>query len=463
MDIPKGDRHRNRSRNHASGAEKRRKVSLAKEEAAKLTKIRRFLVQPPQVRQTSDRKDVVDVQVADNTGDVIVTESPRNSGDANVIESADNTSDDNRTNANNGLEQPPVPGGDIGQWPVIITSEICDYWVLKGATDVQHCNEKLLSQYSAQQHRNDRTAQRKCTTGLFYRQNRNGEVVFRDWLCFSPAKGCVFCFQCRLMRSQLDAPPHVSSLVHGGYFDWKHAQERLRSHELSKEHINAAIAFTARLNAVGRIDTALAQQVQQEHQYWTSVLKRVVSVVKFIAERGLAFRGSNELIGSPGNGNYLGLLELIAQCDSFLAQHISRHANHGRGHTNYLSSTIMEEIIVVIGKQILGEIITRVKRSKYYSVSLDSTPDESHIDQLPLVLRYMEDDGPVERFVTFMANRGHKAEEIFNALMEFLREQDLDIADCRGQSYDNASAMSGVYNGLQAKVGSLGSIMLYEL
>ena len=115
MDIPKGDRHRNRSRNHASGAEKRRKVSLAKEESAKLTKIRRFLVQPPQVRQTSDRKDVVDVQVADNTGDVIVTESPRNSGDANVIESADNTSDDNRTNANNGLEQPPVPGGDIGR------------------------------------------------------------------------------------------------------------------------------------------------------------------------------------------------------------------------------------------------------------------------------------------------------------------------------------------------------------
>ena len=53
------------------------------------------------------------------------------------------------------------------------------------------------------------------------------------------------------MRLQLDAPPYVSSLVHGGYFDWKHAQERLRSHELSKEHINAAIAFTARLNAGG--------------------------------------------------------------------------------------------------------------------------------------------------------------------------------------------------------------------
>jgi len=34
--------------------------------------------------------------------------------------------------------------------------------------------------------------------------------------------------------------------------------------------------------------------------------------------------------------------------------------------------------------------------------------------------------------------------------VEFLREHDLDIRDCRGQSYDNASAMSGIYNGLQA-------------
>ena len=249
------------------------------------------------------------------------------------------------------------------------TSRFLVYWVLKGATHVQHCDEKLMSQCSAQQHRNDSTAQRKCTTGLFYRQNHNGEVVFRDWLCFSPAKGCVFCFHCRLMRSQLDAPPHVSSLVHGKYCDWKHTQERLRSHELSKEDINATIAFTARLNAAGIIDTALARQVEQEHQYWTSVLKRVISVMKFIAERGLAFRGSNELIGSPGNGNYLGLLELIAQYDSFLAQHISKHANHGRGHTNYLSSTIMEEIIGVIGKQVLGEIITRVKHSKYYCLT----------------------------------------------------------------------------------------------
>jgi ribose 5-phosphate isomerase RpiB len=38
------------------------------------------------------------------------------------------------------------------------------------------------------------------------------------------------------------------------------------------------------------------------------------------------------------------------------------------------------------------------------------------------------------------------AEEIF----QFLREHDIKFEDCRGQSYDNASNMSGAYNGVQA-------------
>jgi hypothetical protein len=53
-----------------------------------------------------------------------------------------------------------------------------------------------------------------------------------------------------------------------------------------------------------------------------------------------------------------------------------------------------------------------------------------------------------------MPNQGHKAQEMFEGLTEFLTVQGLSINDCRGQSYDNASAMSGKYNGLQAKVAS---------
>ena len=58
----------------------------------------------------------------------------------------------------------------------------------------------------------------------------------------------------------------------------------------------------------------------------------------------------------------------------------------------------------------------------------------------------------IERFVTFLPNQGHKAEDMFNGLKEFLNLHDIEIKNCRGQSYDNASAMSGRYNKLQALV-----------
>ena len=50
-----------------------------------------------------------------------------------------------------------------------------------------------------------------------------------------------------------------------------------------------------------------------------NVLHRVVNVVKFLATRGLALRGSEEKIGSQTNGNYLEIIELISQYDTFLA------------------------------------------------------------------------------------------------------------------------------------------------
>ena len=155
---------------------------------------------------------------------------------------------------------------------------------------------------------------------------------------------------------------------------------------------------------------------------------------------------------SPRNGNYLGMLEVIAQYDDFLSNHLQEHANRGRGHINYLSHHVMEEIIQIMGDTILKEMITRLKQSKYYSVSVDSTPDAAHVDQLTLVLRYMEGKDPVERFFAFMDNPGHCAKDMFIAMTDFLRSNNIEIADCRGQSYDNASAMSGQYNGLQTLI-----------
>ena len=65
----------------------------------------------------------------------------------------------------------------------------------------------------------------------------------------------------------------------------------LLSLSLSQEHWRLRLLS---LKAIGRNDTELTQQVERLEQYWRSVLWRLVSVIKNIAERDLAFRGDNK-------------------------------------------------------------------------------------------------------------------------------------------------------------------------
>ncbi len=80
--------------------------------------------------------------------------------------------------------------------------------------------------------------------------------------------------------------------------------------------------YINRAAADGVIDSQLKKQLESHSNYWSEVLRRVVAVVKFLAERGLAFRGSSEIFGRAANGNYMGILELISEFDPFLESHI---------------------------------------------------------------------------------------------------------------------------------------------
>ena len=205
-----------------------------------------------------------------------------------------------------------------------------------------------------------------------------------------------------------------------------------------------------------RIDCEIVQQQQTEKNYWRNVLQRVVETIKFLAERGLAFRGDNETFGSATNGNFLGLLEVIAKFDPVLASHIERHGGKGSGSTTYLSKTICEELLQVMAQKLESSIITEVKTAKYFAISVDSTPDISNVDQLTFILRYVLPNGkPVERFVQFLELHSHGAEDITNQILKLIDNFGLDIKDCRAQNYDNAANMAGIYTGVQARIKTL--------
>ena len=189
---------------------------------------------------------------------------------------------------------------------------------------------------------------------------------------------------------------------------------------------------------------------------------RVVAVIKFLSERALSFRGHDEKWGSTRNGNFMGLMELIAEFDPFLKQHIVKCQTE-QLVASYLSKTVYEEILDIMATQVRKKIIEDINDAdtNIDSIIVDSTPDLSHTDQLAIILRYTSQGKVFERFLSFIPIDSHTGKNLFNTIHLFLEENGLSMKNCRGQSYDNAANMSGKYNGLQARVKEINKFADY--
>ena len=299
------------------------------------------------------------------------------------------------------------------------------------------------------------TTTRCLTKSIFSRTLTNGESISRFWLSFSDSTNAIFCTVCKLFSQ-------VSSQFTTGYNDWKNLHARTLTHENSDHHRQAMCVWIAHRNNHD-IDTSLNEAYDKQCQYWKHVLERIVKVILFLGERSLALRGKDERFGSVHNGNYLGILELLSEYDGFLAKHIERFGNPGKGNTSYLSSTVCNELINIIGDMMLQKIVDEVKESKYFGIIVDSTPDLTHMDQLTFILRYVDtaDLVPVERLLKFIPIYSHKGKSLSDVILDFLSRNDVDIMNCRSQSYDNASNMSGRYNGVQACIKKINPLADY--
>ena len=131
---------------------------------------------------------------------------------------------------------------------------------------------------------------------------------------YSPSTGNVYCYVCKLIRSGSD------SFSLNAFNDWENAH-RITTHKRSDSHLVAVKKGFENAKAL-HVDSAIVKPLENEQQYWVELLKRIVVVVTFLAERGHPFRGHTELFGQKDNGNYLGLLELLSQFVPFLAEHI---------------------------------------------------------------------------------------------------------------------------------------------
>jgi hypothetical protein len=112
-------------------------------------------------------------------------------------------------------------------------------------------------------------------------------------------------------------------------------------------------------------------------------------------------------------------------------------------------------MIQLLSKTVKEPILADVNKAGYFSLSVDSTPDISHIDQLTFIMRYVspEDGLPSERFLTFLELKDHSGERMADLVFNYLTtELEINFNKCRGQSYANAANMAGRYNSMQLTI-----------
>ena len=192
------------------------------------------------------------------------------------------------------------------------------------------------------------------------------------------------------------------------------------------------------------------QQLMKEREFWIAVIERLIDIVILLSERNLAFRGSNETLGLSSNGNFLGVFQLCAKRDPILRELKERIINKETAD-HYLSNDTQNEIINMVAKHIENLNPSHVKMSNYYSIILDCTPDMSHKEQMTLIIRYVKCT-PGSRaeikesffgYINVVDITDTTGEGLLESFLNKMRELGLDIADCRGQSYDNGENMKG--------------------
>ena len=105
----------------------------------------------------------------------------------------------------------------------------------------------------------------------------------QSWLSYSPSTGKVYCFHCKLFSTQKNA------FCGNGFNDWKNGSATICAHEKSTAHI-VTVQSTRNISvAAAHVDENIVTQFNAECLYFRSVLERVVEIIKFLDEPGLAW------------------------------------------------------------------------------------------------------------------------------------------------------------------------------
>ena len=154
--------------------------------------------------------------------------------------------------------------------------------------------------------------------------------------------------------------------------------------------MNAASGFKERFEKLSstltyRYDNQRIERVQHNRE----ILKWVIKTIELYGKQCSTFTGYRENVASNENncGNFLAILKPLAQTNYNLQNHLTSPVAK---NATYLSPKIQNEIISIIGYDILhADLTNEIKEAKIFSILADEV-ERHRAEQLPICIRFVD-------------------------------------------------------------------------
>ena len=283
------------------------------------------------------------------------------------------------------------------------------------------------------------------------------------WLAYSQLLDGAFCINCVLFGGESS---HNASKLHHLFRSpldcWSKAVDKLKDHAL-KSPIHATATIRASQfrrcmeNEVESIDIQLNNKVSEQVRQNRDNLKSIVAAIVFCGRQNIALRGHRDDSASLQNdANNPGNLQALL---GFLSEHGNNVSFRGflasaPRNASYRSKTTQNELVLICGNSIRDTLVKEIKEAKFFAVLADEAADISNIEQMALVLRFVDRACNIrEEFLGFIhCSEGLSGEAISETILAAVKDSGLEIELCRGQGYDGAGNMAGKCSGAAVRI-----------
>ncbi|XP_048447682.1 zinc finger MYM-type protein 1-like [Pyrus x bretschneideri] len=180
------------------------------------------------------------------------------------------------------------------------------------------------------------------------------------------------------------------------------------------------------------VETFVIKQTDEARVNYHTLLSGAFDCTRWLLRQGLAFCGHDESLKSSNRGNYIELMQFLADHNEKVRKVILENAPK---ILKYTSSDIQKDLVHVCAIETINTITKDME------------------EQMAVVLRYVNKKGEaIEKFLGVQHVSSTTNSSLEEAIERLFATTNLSMSKLREQGYDGASNMTGELNGLKTKI-----------